>query len=195
MSKELTLNDYKAAATELGVDLASIYAVKEVESKGKGFLPTGEPIILFERHVFRKRLLAKNISIAGIPEDICNIKYGGYVGGQSEHNRIQRAAKYDRDSALESASWGLFQVMGYHWKALGYVSLQAFINAMYLNERGQLDAFVKYVKLDRNLLNALKQKNWAKFAEGYNGPAYSRNQYDLQLERAYTKWNKQSWQS
>jgi hypothetical protein len=186
--KSLLESDFKQAAVDLACDVASIYAVKEVESKGKGYLPSGDPIILFERHVFRKRLIAKGISVAGLPEDICNAKMGGYFGGQAEHTRLAKAVLIDRDSALESCSWGLFQVMGYHWKALGYPTLQSFINAMFKNEDGQLDAFTKYVLLDRNLLKALREKNWAKFAEGYNGPAYTRNQYDVKLKNAYAKW-------
>lgn len=45
-----------AAAKRLGVELAAIYAVNEVESAGVGFLNNGKPKILFERHVMLQRL-------------------------------------------------------------------------------------------------------------------------------------------
>ena len=45
-------SDLIAAADRLDVPLASIKAVNEVESSGRGFLADGRPVILFERHVF-----------------------------------------------------------------------------------------------------------------------------------------------
>ena len=55
MPPSLTEADYAAAAGRLGCSVAAIKAVAKVESKGSGFLPSGEPRILFERHVFRHR--------------------------------------------------------------------------------------------------------------------------------------------
>ena len=95
------------------------------------------------------------------------------------------AALIDRDCALQSASWGLFQIMGFHWKALGYAHLQDFINAMYRSEAGQLDAFVRFIKINPAIHKALKAHDWASFAKGYNGPAYKINQYDTKLAAAY----------
>ncbi|WP_262919099.1 N-acetylmuramidase family protein [Niabella hibiscisoli] len=48
----LTEKDFQDAARQLNCEVAAIKAVAEVESKGDGFLPTGEPKILFERHIF-----------------------------------------------------------------------------------------------------------------------------------------------
>tara|TARA_R100000656_G_C3950435_1_gene128356 strand:+ start:818 stop:1381 length:564 start_codon:yes stop_codon:yes gene_type:complete len=182
----LKLADYEKAAKELGVDVASVKAVVEVESRGEGFLDSGEPVILFERHVFNRRLRNKGIVVRDQP-DIVNPVAGGYKGGAAEHKRLQRAVAIDREAALESASWGLFQIMGYHWQALGFKDLQSFINAMYKDEASHLEAFVKFIKVNRNIHKALKAKNWADFARGYNGPAYKRNRYDDRLATAYTK--------
>ena len=44
--------DFEWAAKELGCEVAVVKAVDDVESKGKGFLPCGIPVILFEAHVF-----------------------------------------------------------------------------------------------------------------------------------------------
>ncbi|AZA64465.1 DUF3380 domain-containing protein [Chryseobacterium carnipullorum] len=52
--KTLTEQDYINAAKELGCEVAAIKAVAEVESRGSGFLSSGEPKILFERHRFYK---------------------------------------------------------------------------------------------------------------------------------------------
>ncbi|MBZ0126830.1 MAG: N-acetylmuramidase family protein, partial [Rhodocyclaceae bacterium] len=50
--------DIEKAAEDLGVAVAAVMAVNEVESLGRGFLPDGRPVILFERHVMH-RLLAE----------------------------------------------------------------------------------------------------------------------------------------
>ena len=74
--------------------------------------------------------------------------------------------------------------MGYHWKVLGYATLQVFINAMYKDEASQLDAMCRYIQVN-GLVNALKNKDWKAFARGYNGGAYAKNNYDVKLANAY----------
>lgn len=187
---------YKKAAQFLGVDEASIKSVAMVESSGYGFLTNslGEkvPKILFERHIMFRRIRdftpIKSKDVAAKYPDIVNEKPGGYKGGLPEHERLQRAVLIDRVTALESASWGSFQIMGYHWKTLGYPSIQAFVNDMY-TEQGQLDAFVKFIKADKRLVKALQEKDWTTFARLFNGPAYKKNNYDVRLARAYEKFS------
>ncbi len=185
MPKKLSPQDFQNAANKLGVSVPHVKAVTEVESQGDGFLPDGRPKILFERHIFRKRLIEKGVSVQNTPNDIVNAASGGYQGGVKEHDRLARAAAIDRDAALESASWGMFQIMGYHWKMLGYPSLQAFINAMYADEASQLDAFVRFIQADPRLLRALKNQDWSTFAKIYNGPATQG--YDVKLASAFKR--------
>jgi len=45
---------YAAAATSLGVDVATIKAVADVETSGDAFDALGRPRILFERHYFHR---------------------------------------------------------------------------------------------------------------------------------------------
>lgn len=183
----LTIQDYTLAANSLGVEVACVRAVTKVESRGSGFLASGEPVILFERHWMYKLLKAKTGKEPAI-DDVCNPKAGGYKGGVAEHARLSAAVAIDRECALQSASWGLFQIMGFHWKALGYASVQDFINVQYRSEAGQLDTFVKFIKINPGMHQALKQKDWAKFARLYNGPDYSKNQYDIKLAAAYASF-------
>ena len=82
---------------------------------------------------------------------------------------------------------GIGQVMGYHWKALGYPSLQQFINDMYHSEAKQLEAMIRYIKVN-NLVDELQRHDWAGFARGYNGAGYKRNNYDEKLRQAYNKY-------
>jgi hypothetical protein len=182
----LSDDDYKQAADRLGCEVAAVKAVAEVESGRYGaFLPSGEPVILFERHLF-SRLTGRKYD-AQYP-DISNRKPGGYGAVSQQHVRLQKAAALDRNAALQSCSWGRFQVLGMNWKSLGYPSLQDFVNSMYASEAGHLDSFIRYVETN-GLGKYLKSKNWAGFAKGYNGPSYKQYSYDTKLAAAYKKYN------
>ncbi|MET5013337.1 N-acetylmuramidase domain-containing protein, partial [Burkholderia pseudomallei] len=63
---------------------------------------------------------------------VVNPKRGGYQGGAAEYVRLDTAARIDAASASESASWGAFQIMAYHWKRLGYASDDEFESRMEL---------------------------------------------------------------
>lgn len=199
--------DMVRAADRLGVPLAAVYALNEVESKGRGFLDNGKPVILYERHVMYARLQKVRHPCADPAElamltaqlrqhadelakqapALVNPKFGGYIGGTAEHQRLAQARMIDEQAALESCSWGAFQVMGFHWERLGYPSVQAFVEAMSRSESDQLEAFVRYIETDPTLLKALKALKWAKVAELYNGPDYKRNLYDVKLQRAFER--------
>ncbi|MBZ9561024.1 N-acetylmuramidase domain-containing protein [Pseudomonas sp. P116] len=198
--KLLRNNDLVTAAERLNVPLASVYAVNEVESKGSGFLDNGKPVILFERHIMYRQLakvrhegddpaaLKRNADqLAATNPAIVNQKSGGYAGGSAEHQRLATARLIDDTAALESASWGAFQIMGFHWQRLGYNSVQEFVAAMSAGESEQFDAFVRFIETDPVLHKALKGRKWAEFAKLYNGPDYQRNLYDIKLQRAYER--------
>ncbi|MBY5969920.1 N-acetylmuramidase domain-containing protein [Halomonas denitrificans] len=190
----LTQSDLMTAANRLGVELAAVMAVNEVESRGRGFHPTGEPVILFERHIMRRRLIHHGINPVPYQKsqpDIVNDKAGGYVGGIREHKRLDRAHAIHVASAWEAASWGLFQIMGFHWQVLGYESIEAFVLSMQRDEAAQLDAFVRFIEVDPGLHRALKRLDWRDFARRYNGPAFERNDYDTRLAASYRRYNQQ----
>ena len=182
--------DIDAAADALEVDTGCILAVNEVESIGLGFLPDGRPKILFERHIMYKRLKGDDYDADGLAAkypNLVNQTRGGYAGGSAEHARFRTACGIDQTCAIESASWGLFQIMGFHWQTLGYASAEEFMGAMQRSEADQLDAFVRFVKADPVLHKALKSRKWAEFAKLYNGPAYKENSYDAKLAAAFTR--------
>jgi len=193
-SKLLKRQDLQQAADRLGVPLASVMAVNQVESRGEGFAANGRPVILFERHVMFERLQANGLSeaeaaaLAAKHPALVNRKAGGYIGGTAEHQRLAQAAQIHYAAAQESASWGLFQIMGYHWQRLGYLDAQHFADTMALSEAAQLDAFVSFIETDTALHKALKGRKWAEFARRYNGPNYARNLYDVKLARAYAQF-------
>lgn len=196
-SSLLKESDLIRAAERLGVELASIKAVNEVESRGSGFFAPGKPAILFERHIMHRQLLqaegegtaARVATLAALHPDLINPRPGGYAGGLAEYPRLARARMIDDSAAIESTSWGLFQIMGFHWQLLGYPSAQAYASAMAAGEGQQLDAFVRFIEASPALHKALKARKWAAFARLYNGPAYARNLYDTKLARAYNRYS------
>ena len=192
MSQKLTAEQIKTIAKENNIPYAALRAVIEVEAKGDGFNSDGTPVILFERHIFRRRLIANGkeslaVRLTKERPDLCYTSMGAYGKYSAQHDRMAEASKYDRTSALESASWGLFQIMGFHWKSLGFPTLQSFINTMYRDEMGQLDAGIRFIKMNKLDVH-LRNENWAAFAKGYNGAAYKVNKYDEKLAAAYNKF-------
>lgn len=176
--------DYASAATALGVDVATIKAVADVETAGNAFDAMGRPRILFERHYFHRltsgRFDKKHARISARNS-------GGYGKFSSQYAKLEEAYGLDPDAALRSASWGRFQIMGENHRAAGFATVDAFVEAMMTSEAAQLNAFVSFVASDRTMLTALRQKNWAAFAKAYNGAGYHKNLYDTKLQSAYQR--------
>ena len=189
----ITEKEFNDAATSLGIDVAIIKAVAEVESRNNGFLPTGEPTILFEPHIFWRQLTKRGIdphAYETANADILYEKQGTKPYGRTseQHYRLQRAIAINRDAALNSASWGRFQLMGFNWKSCGFQNLDGFITAMYKSEYEHLTAFIKFVRAMK-LEDELKKKEWAQFAMRYNGSDYAKFRYDEKLKTAYEKYS------
>jgi len=191
--KLLSENDLINLAKELDLELAVIKAVNEVESSGRGFLTSGKPKILFEGHVFWKRLKLHGLNpdnyLTG-NEEILYPKWTKkyYKGGEKEYERLTRAKAINESAALESASWGLFQILGYHYEICGYNSVKSFVDAMNKSEGHHLMAFGKFIQSE-GLVKHLRNKDWAKFARGYNGPLFAENKYDTKLASAYKRYS------
>lgn len=201
--KHLSEIDLVDFASQFNVELAAVKAVNQVESSGKGFLVIGKPRILFEGHVFWRELKKRNINpndfLSPENQDILYEKWTKkyYVGGAGEYTRLEKAAAISdssdvKDSAYCSASWGAFQIMGYHYKNLGYNTISHFVELMNDHEREHLIAFGKFISVasvsGKKLIDWLKEKNWENFALGYNGSGFKKNKYDEKLNAAYIKY-------
>lgn len=203
IDKSLTEEDFKDFAKEFDLELATVKAVTEVESRGSGFLDDGRPIILFEGHIFWSQLKRKGLNPQNMKTSrVENVLYPSwtkkyYEGREKEYHRLEKAAGMSddfrvHDAAYASASWGLFQIMGFHYKNLGFASVDHYVSTMYVHEREHLKAFGQFISITKvsgkSLLYWLKKKNWAKFAYGYNGSDYAKNNYDTKLLNAYNKY-------
>ena len=196
--KLLSEQDLIDFARQYELELAAVKAVNDVESRGRGFLLDGRPKILFEGHVFWRQLEKRNIPPASyVNEGTKNVLYKKwtrtyYLGGAGEYDRMDKAAAISSDpqfkeAAYASASWGAFQIMGYHFNSLGYPTIDDFVSKMNEHEREHLGAFGRYLDVN-HLIRHLQTKNWASFARGYNGSAYATNKYDIKLENAYERF-------
>lgn len=183
----LSPGDIDAEAAQLGVHPAIVRAVIDVESAGAGFLPDGRPKILFEAHVFHfltgGRFGQSNISAPAWDRSL----YG--PGGAHQYERLAQAIDLDRTSALKSASWGLFQILGLNYGACGHRDVESFVAAQPTGERAQLRAFAIFVT-SRGLAAFLQAAppQFAAFARRYNGASYAVHEYDLKLAAAWRKW-------
>lgn len=198
-SKFLSEQDLIDFSNLYNVDLAAIKAVNQVESSGKGFLLSGKPKILFEGHIFWKELEARGINpnnLVSGNEDILYPKWtkNFYQGGEGEYTRLQKAISiipmsHGPEAAYASASWGCFQIMGFHATKLGYTSITEFVEKMHISEREHLIALGRFLEVhSANLITLLQQKNWDRFAYYYNGAGYKSNKYDEKLASAYRKY-------
>jgi hypothetical protein len=176
--------DLSGAAVELGVDTASIVAVAEVESKQAAFDHYGRPTILFERHYFHE--LTKGVFSRSNP-DLSSSSGGGYGKFTAQYAKLQRAYQLSALAALQSCSWGRFQIMGKNYAECGFSTPVAFVRSHMRSEAAQLSAFVRFVANDSKKLTALVARDWAKFARLYNGPNYSVNKYDEKMDAAYER--------
>jgi hypothetical protein len=181
----LTEDDFNWARDRIGCDIAAIKAVCDVESPRAGFLRSGRPTLLFESHTFSQRTHGDfDGSHPEVSQPHWVHDYG--QGGDHQYDRMAIAMKLNLNAALESASWGRFQIMGWHWKDLGYASIQDFVAKMYSSERAQLEAFVTFVMNNAQLREAIIAKNWPLVARIYNGTGQV-PQYAAELAADYNK--------
>ncbi|MEO1399331.1 MAG: N-acetylmuramidase family protein, partial [Pseudomonadota bacterium] len=192
MFDEQTIAEIDAISNWLGVPRASLLAVAEVESGGrvgakiKGRL---EPLIRFEGHYF-DRLLEEKDRVIARKAGLANPRAGRVRNPRRQAERwamLDKAIAINRVAALSSCSWGIGQVMGAHWKRLGFGSADALVELARAGAAGQVKLMARYIA-HAGLQESLRTQDWAMFARRYNGPAYAKNQYDRKMEAAYLRW-------
>lgn len=170
----------------LGVGAAELWAVLSVETSGFGYLSDRRPQILFERHVFSKRT---NRRFDGSHPAISNPAPGGYgAAGAHQYDRLQAAIALDRKAALESASWGIGQLMGFNHGLGGFADVETMVKSMVASENNQLSAMCAFI-VKGNLQKALAQHDWLEFARHYNGSDFAVNHYDEKLRSAFSRYS------
>jgi len=163
-----------ATAKDLNVSYVNVLAFALTESNGVGHEKNGVLKALFERHKFFEKVNGK---YAESHPDICSSKMGGYKGGLKEYDRIERACALDENAALESTSWGFFQILGENYKICGYYSVNEMIEDFRQGADNQLKAFAKFCRF-KKIDDDLRQGNVGNALRKYNGKRYKEMGYD-----------------
>ena len=191
MASSELMQEIRRVATELKVEAEALAAVADIESGLVAFAMVdgrAEPIIRFEGHYFDRRL-SGSAQIKARQQGLAAPQAGSVKNPASQVARwrlLSAAASIDRKAAYESTSWGMGQVMGAHWAWLGYASIDALVEEARSGAFGQLRLMARYID-KAGLSEALRQRDWATFAQGYNGPAYAKNNYHGKLASAYAR--------
>lgn len=195
-AKRLEDLDLPRIGERIGVGEDEIHAVLAVESRGSGFDKHGRPLILFEPHIFDRNLPKEKrakarITTVRIDDKNWSLSYPSWQRGypSDSYPRLLKAMEIDETAALKSASWGLGQVLGDNFKAAGYTTVQAMVQACTEDEEHHLEQMINFIKAN-HLDDELRRHDWRAFARGYNGPGYEKNNYHTRLAAAFAKWQR-----
>jgi N-acetylmuramidase/Putative peptidoglycan binding domain len=187
--KPLTQSALDEAGRIVRIAGAAMWAVIHVESTGSGYLEDRRPKILFERHKFHAQTHGRfDASHPGIS----NPQPGGYgAGGAHQYDRLAEAVSLDRAAALASTSWGLGQVLGANFAVAGFADVEDMVARMVASERHQLLGMFNFIR-GNDLARHLENRDWTRFALGYNGPNAEENGYPGKLAAAFETFDAKS---
>jgi hypothetical protein len=175
--------DINGLAESWQIEPAALWAVRDVEASGAGFAD-GRPKLLFEPHRFSRatghRFDGSHPSVSYRSWD--RTRYPATQAARYE--QMLDAVALDVDAGFASASYGAFQILGENWKVCAEETPLEFALSEARGELGQLRHFTRFCA-GNGLVPALRRKDWAAFARGYNGTAYRVNRYDEKLAAAY----------
>ena len=149
---------------ERDIDPNVLRAFIAVESGGRGFAENGKLIIQFEPAWFKRK--------------------APYApSGKWSLNKIERQAaeweafnsafKIDPNAAMESTSIGLPQIMGFHYKRLGFETVGKMWDFFKVSEENQIECLIVFLCTDSRLYKAVQEKDWHMIAYIYNGSGYA----------------------
>jgi hypothetical protein len=182
-AKPLSEGGLLAAAAGIDVSARALRAVIQVETNGHGFDDKGRLRMLYEPAQFYKRV-RKDGQARAITLGLAKASMKGASYPRDSYPSLAGAMIIDETAALESASFGLPQIMGFNHELAGFASAAAMIAAMVDSEDAQVMAMARFLK-GTGLDKALRNGQWATFAKGYNGVNYRDNAYDTKLAAAY----------
>src|SRR5258708_12741422 len=97
--------------------------------------------MLYESHIFHR--LTQGQFDDG---DISDSSPGGYgPSGAHQYDRLELAIAKDQTAALQSASWGIGQIMGLHFQAAGFQSVEDMVSALSHSQDQQLVAIGNFL--------------------------------------------------
>jgi hypothetical protein len=177
------------AKAQKTVEPSVLLAFMAVETGGKGFdVETGKIIIQFEPAWFRKK---EPFAPSG------KWSLNGIERQKAEWIAFNDAFFIDKESAMESTSIGLGQIMGFHWKRLGFTSVGEMWDDAKRGITNQVGQILRFISTDAKLLAATRSKDWETIATIYNGAGYKklaqkigREPYDVSMKKEYENFKK-----
>ncbi len=189
-----------AAAKENDIPPSAMLAVIECETNGDPYEKDGNtPKFLFERHKFYSELqkrrpekLKKAIAAGlAIPNWNKKTQYSDMKTSKAKIAVLERARAIDEECANRACSWGLGQIMGFHAEKLGFGSATEMVRFLTAGRaKASILLMIRFIRVS-NLDRALRAKNFASFALGYNGKEYRKNNYDGRMIAAEKRWDRQ----
>jgi hypothetical protein len=183
---------FNLIAQRLGATSRQLAAFTRTESGGSGWDDKGLLKCLYERHYLFKRV---RFAVPFLSDP----KPGGYTidadrdGINDSWEKLADATmRFGARFAFECASFGEFQVMGAHWKKLGYPSVLEMVWGLSRDQFAHYELFARYIEFNR-LQRALatvngNPENARAIAAGYNGPGYWKKGYHETIARNWRQW-------
>ncbi len=187
----------KEFSDRLGIDPSYVAAIIRAESRGRLFdASTGKPVLRFEVHHLMERWVKQAAGGERTRREQEFRKYFrfnesdpkknflGHTFRESEgqdfvpfHDRSQaleyralgKARELAGDTALECASWGAGQIMGFNHKAVGFNSAREMAESFRRSGRSQIESIFAFIEA-KKLTSALQNGDFERIAKVYNGP-------------------------
>ena len=187
---KVTNEQIKEIAGRFGLEYAALKAFIEVESGGSGFdSKTGKILIQFEPVWFKRKA-------PYAPSGLWSVNK---VDVQSkEWAAFNEAFRLNPNAAMEATSIGLAQIMGFHYKIMGYKTVGEMWDYAKQGEYQQVEQLCVFLKnyLGGRILWHLQARDWHNVAFYYNGAGYmtiakkyGREPYNISMEKAYKKYS------
>jgi hypothetical protein len=170
-------------AASLGCAPSGLAAILRIESSGHGFAADGRCIVRFENHIFHSQWGKSNEEL--FKKHFKFDAHQSWTGHQwrpdegewrschtsqeQEWETLEFARSLAEEGALNSASYGIGQIMGFNHAAAGFNSVKEMVDHMNGSIRPQLEGIFGFVQRNHTCLEGLRSKDYVKFATGYNG--------------------------
>mgnify|MGYP005845953297 CR=1 FL=1 len=169
----------------LNIDPVDAVGVLITESAGQPFGADGRMVIRFENHLFWRfwgktnpDAFNRHFRFSAVeswkehywreqPNDSWLPCHTGE--NAAEWQVFDFARRFDERAAIQSISMGIAQIMGFNYAAVGYPSPEAMFAAFAHDAGAQLRAIFRFMEVN-NLVDAIRNKEYRRFAVVYNGP-------------------------
>ena len=178
-------------AAELKVPVQNLQLVFDAVRVDHGRIKDGRASLTFNGELLWFELKRRGLKIKALKKSRKDVLYSTHDEslrrkGAREYDRLDGALQIHPDAAMMASSWGMMQVLGVHYKKMGYPTVYAFATAQHNSEAQQFIDFLllmKHKTFRKILLNA----DWNQFGVEYFGKHYKRSSAFKRLKKAARK--------